>query len=105
MSDHDGDRDAIRARRDRFIQIALAGLASASLGACGPSVCLDIACPETDPDCLPRPVDSSVPGDGGADSGADAGSVVIVRDAGSDADTEDAGPADAGSEDAGSDAG
>ena len=79
----DEDRDAILRRRRRFVNLTLAGLASASLVGCGddstpPTPCLS-------PDCPPEvcfPLDAGT--DGGSDAGeTDAGSVVI-QDAGSD---------------------
>ena len=68
--DGDPDRAAILARRQRFIAIALSGLAgAAACDGCGPKPCLNIATPDSvdppngdDPkDGAPHPCLSAVP--------------------------------------------
>ena len=79
------DRDAILARRNRFVSAALAGLAGASLvAACGgevstpndagsPQPCLSpTAEPDAGNDSAPQPCLSPLPPDAGKDTGNDA---------------------------------
>jgi hypothetical protein len=81
----DEDRDAILARRNRFVSAALAGLAGASLvAACGgevstpndagsPQPCLSpTAQPDAGNDSAPQPCLSPLPPDAGQDAGNDA---------------------------------